>query len=74
MLRGNRHVLLSDVDVVWLADPTTTLRALAVDADVMSATDCLSVPGDEDKISRRTTGVNRCAYNPGAYKVVCCTK
>ena len=65
VLRAGRHVLLSDVDTVWLVDPTPTLRALAKDADVMSATDCLSVSGDEAKLPERTKGVNRCAYNPG---------
>ena len=63
VLRARRHVLLSDVDVVWLDDPTPHLRALGT-ADVMSATDCLSPTADDDK-SRRAQGANRCAYNPG---------
>lgn len=64
-LRAGRHVLMSDVDVVWLRDPTAELRAFAAHADVMSATDCLSITGDERKFPERAPGVNRCAYNPG---------
>ena len=63
VLRAERHVLLSDVDVVWAADPEPHLRSLLA-ADVMSATDCLSVRADEDK-RRQSRGTNRCAYNPG---------
>ena len=51
--------------MVWLRDPTAELLALAARADVMSATDCLSVTGDEHKWPERAQGVNRCAYNPG---------
>jgi len=65
VLRSERHVLLSDVDVVWLADPTPILASLARHADVMSATDCLHVTDDERKFPRRPQGTNRCAYNPG---------
>lgn len=65
VLRSDRHVLLSDVDVVWLHDPTPILATLATDADVMSATDCLHVSGDEAKFPKIAQGVNRCAYNPG---------
>ncbi|KAL3899762.1 MAG: hypothetical protein SGPRY_012589 [Prymnesium sp.] len=42
VLRAGRHVLLSDVDVVWLTDPEPILRTMWL-ADVMSSTDCLSV-------------------------------
>ena len=65
VLRADRHVLLSDVDVIWVADPAPILRSLAVHADVMSATDCLNVTGDEAKFPKQAQGVNRCAYNPG---------
>jgi hypothetical protein len=65
VLRAERHVLLSDVDVVWLVDPTPILRSLALHADVMSATDCLHVTDDELKFPKRRQGTNRCAYNPG---------
>ena len=34
MLNARRNVLLSDVDVIWLADPEPLLRTLW-DADVM---------------------------------------
>ena len=52
VLKANRHVLLSDVDVVWLQDPLPLLRDLSVHADVMSATDCLHVTDDERKFPR----------------------
>ena len=65
ILRAERHVLLSDTDVCWLADPTKLLQPLALKADVMSATDCLHVTGDEAKFPKKGQGVNRCAYNPG---------
>lgn len=65
ILRAERHVLLSDVDVAWLKDPTATLHELAAHADVMSATDCLHITGDEAKAARSVKGINRCAYNPG---------
>ena len=64
VLRANRGVLLSDVDVVWLADPRPILRGLS-SADVMAATDCLHVSDDERKWPPRPKGTNRCAYNPG---------
>lgn len=65
VLRAERHVLLSDVDVIWMDDPTRVLASLAVHADVMSATDCLTIAGDEAKLPPKFNGVNRCAYNPG---------
>jgi hypothetical protein len=65
VLRAERHVLLSDVDVIWLADPTRVLASLSLHADVMSATDCLTIKGDEAKFPKRFLGTNRCAYNPG---------
>ncbi|KAL1495240.1 hypothetical protein AB1Y20_017103 [Prymnesium parvum] len=68
VLRARRHVLLSDVDVAWLTDPEPILRRMWR-ADVMSATDCLSVTADEyvrDQFGRvREEGVNRCAHKPG---------
>ena len=63
VLRAKRHLLLSDMDVVWLADPEPILRTMWT-ADVMSATDCLSINGDESR-ARSHKGVNRCAYKPG---------
>ena len=41
-----RHVLVSDVDVLWLRDPSELLRNRRL-ADVMVSTDCLSVKADE---------------------------
>eukprot|EP00908_Phaeocystis_cordata_P003527 Transcript_13868.p2 GENE.Transcript_13868~~Transcript_13868.p2 ORF type:complete len:415 (+),score=60.60 Transcript_13868:80-1246(+) len=67
VLNARRHVLLSDVDVIWLADPEPLLRTLW-DADVMSATDCLSPLADEERTpppERQRQGVNRCAYAVG---------
>ena len=48
VLNARRNVLLSDVDVIWLADPEPLLRTLW-DADVMSATDCLSPIADDER-------------------------
>ncbi len=65
VLNARRHVLLSDVDVIWLADPEPLLRTLW-DADVMSATDCLSPLADEERTpppERQRQGVNRCAVH-----------
>ena len=64
VLAARRHVLLSDVDVIWLRDPRALLldRALGA-ADVMVATDCLSPTDDDDK-TPRPKGANRCAYGP----------
>ena len=61
VLRAERHVLLSDVDVVWLTNPVGILADLARHADVMSATDCLHVTADERKFPERKLGTNRCA-------------
>ena len=63
VLRAERHVLLSDVDVIWMADPTSVLAGLAVHADVMSATDCLHVTGDEAKFPV-TAQVSRMRASP----------
>ena len=64
VLAARRHVLLSDVDVIWLRDPRALLldRSLGA-ADVMVATDCLSPTDDDDK-TPRPKGANRCAYGP----------
>ena len=49
VLAARRHVLLSDVDVIWLRDPRALLdRALGA-ADVMVATGCLSPTDDDDE-------------------------
>ena len=67
VLNARRNVLLSDVDVIWLADPEPLLRTLW-DADVMSATDCLSPIADDERApppERQRQGVNRCAFAAG---------
>jgi len=67
VLSARRNVLLSDVDVIWLVDPEPLLRTLW-EADVMSATDCLSPNADDMRApppERQRQGVNRCAYAAG---------
>ena len=41
-----RHVLVSDVDVLWLRDPSELLQSRRL-ADAMVSSDCLSIKADE---------------------------
>eukprot|EP00897_Mesotaenium_endlicherianum_P008859 jgi/Mesen1/8000/ME000425S07198 len=65
LLRQGRAVLLSDTDVVWLADPLPFLRAegLLPHADVLVSSDSISV--DNDAANMRTIPL---ASDPAWYK------
>ena len=72
VIAARRHVILSDVDVLWLVAPSDLLKRRSL-ADVMVSTDCLSIKADEGSCSnctdttpvRRFQGENRCAHVPG---------
>ena len=54
VLRTGRHALVSDSDVVWVADPRPLLSQLqALGTTLGSSTDCLDVAADNDKTPRR---------------------
>ena len=65
-----RSVLVSDVDSVWLMDPTPFLSSAAFDhVDVAVTSDCLSREADANKLGENPrfdkNGVWFCGHNPG---------
>lgn len=60
-------VVLSDVDTVWLRDPTPFF-ARHPSADVLISTDCLShwLEAQHDTQSAQHTYYHRCGHLPGA--------
>jgi hypothetical protein len=65
VLRTGRHALVSDSDVVWIADPRPLLDALHAKGTTLAAsTDCLDVEADRDKTAR-PSAPTMCGYNPG---------
>lgn len=65
VLRTGRHALVSDSDVVWVADPQPLLASLHAKGMTLAAsTDCLDVEADRDKASRKVSPV-MCGHAPG---------
>ena len=65
VLLTGRHVLVSDSDVVWVADPQPLLTALHAKGTTLAAsTDCLDVEADRDKVPRKLSPT-MCGFAPG---------
>ena len=65
VLQTGRHALVSDSDVVWIADPSHVIAEMhALGATLAASTDCLDVSADRDKTHRATSPVT-CGYAPG---------
>ena len=65
VLQTGRHALVSDSDVVWVADPSHVIAEMhALGATLAASTDCLDVNADRDKTHRATSPVT-CGYAPG---------
>ena len=65
VLLTGRHVLVSDSDVVWVADPSAELEALAAaGASIAPSTDCIDAEADADKTPRDASPF-MCGHAPG---------
>ena len=65
VLETGRHVLVSDSDVAWVADPLPIINELMAEgANIGASTDCLDLDSDRDKTPRPASPV-QCGHAPG---------